>query len=119
MTLDSPHEEDAEIQVEIEEEAEGQEQQTQTVNNTLSEQEHLFFVDTVGDKPPSTGLPTPQPRLRSTSPTPSNSSDEVIVFQGRNRRGGGIKLCTTRRMLGFASRTSLFPAWHRCETYLK
>lgn len=87
MTLDSPHEEDAEIQVEIEEEAEGQEQQTQTVNNTLSEQEHLFFVDTVGDKPPSTGLPTPQPRLRSTSPTPSNSSDEVIVFQGRNRRG--------------------------------
>jgi hypothetical protein len=46
-----------------------------------------FVVDTLG-KPVNTGLPSPQ--VRSTSPTPSNSSEEVILFGGRDQNGKGI-----------------------------
>jgi hypothetical protein len=47
-----------------------------------------FFVDTHGTTPVNTGLSPP--RLRSTSPTPSNSSEEVIIFGGRDRQGRGL-----------------------------
>jgi hypothetical protein len=47
-----------------------------------------FFVDTHGTTPVNTGLSPP--RLRSTSPTPSNSSEEVILFGGRDRQGRGL-----------------------------
>ncbi|KAF2144701.1 uncharacterized protein K452DRAFT_245768 [Aplosporella prunicola CBS 121167] len=43
----------------------------------------LFFEDTAGSKASvDTGLPPPT--LRSTSPTPSDSSEEVVLFRGRN-----------------------------------
>jgi len=41
-----------------------------------------FIVDTKGGQPIHTGLPPPQ--ARSLSPTPSDSSEEIIVFNGRN-----------------------------------
>jgi hypothetical protein len=47
-----------------------------------------FFVDTQGSNPVETGLPPP--RLRSPSPTPSNSSEEVIIFAGRDKFGRGL-----------------------------
>lgn len=47
-----------------------------------------FFVDTAGSSSVSTGLPPP--RIRSVSPTPSNSSEEVLLFAGRDRQGKGI-----------------------------
>jgi hypothetical protein len=93
MTLDSPHEENMEIQVEMEEGAERQGHQTQSTH-ALPDYSQLFFIDAVGDKPPSTGLPTPKPRFRSISPTPSNSSEEVIVFQGRNKQTDGTARAT-------------------------
>ncbi|KAH6721368.1 hypothetical protein BKA61DRAFT_666121 [Leptodontidium sp. MPI-SDFR-AT-0119] len=42
-----------------------------------------FIVDTNGSGPVQTGMPPP--KLRSPSPTPSNSSEEVILFRGRGR----------------------------------
>ena len=89
MTLDSPPSEGMIIEVEIEdveiqEEAEERHDEYQPTN-PLSEDSDLFFIDTVGDALPSTGLPTPETRLRAASPTPSNSSEEVILFQGRNQ----------------------------------
>ncbi|KAG4433178.1 hypothetical protein IFR05_011338 [Cadophora sp. M221] len=42
-----------------------------------------FIVDTHGSGPVQTGMPPP--KLRSASPTPSNSSEEVILFRGRGR----------------------------------
>jgi hypothetical protein len=44
-----------------------------------------FVIDTQGGEPIITGLPLPQ--IRSISPTPSSSSDEVIVFAGRDKAG--------------------------------
>lgn len=51
-----------------------------------------FVIDLEGSKPASTGLPAPQ--IRSKSPTPSDSGDEVIVFAGRDRTGRGIRRTT-------------------------
>ncbi|RFU24310.1 hypothetical protein B7463_g12029, partial [Scytalidium lignicola] len=42
-----------------------------------------FFIDTEGAQPIDTGLPLP--RVLSPSPTPSNSSEEVILFTGRDK----------------------------------
>jgi hypothetical protein len=47
-----------------------------------------FIIDTQGGEPVITGLPVP--RIRSISPTPSSSSDEVIVFAGRDTAGKGL-----------------------------
>jgi len=47
-----------------------------------------FIIDTQGSEPVITGLPPPQIRL--VSPTPSSSSDEVIVFAGRDKAGRGL-----------------------------
>ena len=89
MTLDSPPSEEMIIEVEVEEvemqeEAEQHHEEDQPANLS-PEHSDLFFIDTVGDALPSTGLPTPETRVRSPSPTPSNSSEEVILFQGRNQ----------------------------------
>jgi hypothetical protein len=43
----------------------------------------LFVIDTLGIKPVETGLPPPQ--LRPVSPTPSNSSEEIILFRGKGQ----------------------------------
>ncbi|PBP19684.1 G-patch and R3H domain-containing protein c [Diplocarpon rosae] len=43
-----------------------------------------FIVDTRGSEPVHTGLASP--RIRSVSPTPSNSSEEIILFRGRNQK---------------------------------
>jgi len=47
-----------------------------------------FIIDTQGSEPVITGLPPPQ--IRPVSPTPSSSSDEVIVFAGRDKAGRGL-----------------------------
>lgn len=44
-----------------------------------------FIIDTKGTGPIDTGLPPP--RIRSVSPTPSDSSEEVIMFRGRDSKG--------------------------------
>jgi hypothetical protein len=44
-----------------------------------------FVVDTQGGEPVHTGISPP--RLRSVSPTPSDSSEEVILFRGRDHLG--------------------------------
>ena len=41
----------------------------------------IFYVDTTGTETIQTGLPPPT--VRSASPTPSDSSEEVILFRGR------------------------------------
>jgi hypothetical protein len=48
--------------------------------------EMKFVVDTVGDPSLATALSSKgkQQLIRSPSPTPSNSSEEIVVFQGRN-----------------------------------
>jgi hypothetical protein len=47
-----------------------------------------FVVDTEGGEPVHTGIPAP--RLRSISATPSDSSEEVILFRGRDQHGRGL-----------------------------
>jgi hypothetical protein len=42
-----------------------------------------FVIDTSGSQAVATGLPPPQ--LRPVSPTPSNSSEEIILFRGKGR----------------------------------
>jgi hypothetical protein len=93
MTLDSPPAKEMFIEVEVEDEdEEGEEDEAERKHEEYRpaiaepEQNDLFFVDTVGDALPSTGLPTPATRIRASSPTPSNSSEEIILFQGRNRQ---------------------------------
>ncbi|OBT90873.1 hypothetical protein VE02_00477 [Pseudogymnoascus sp. 03VT05] len=44
-----------------------------------------FIIDTEGNQSIETNLPPPQ--IRSSSPTPSNSSEEVILFRGRDNNG--------------------------------
>lgn len=44
-----------------------------------------FIIDIEGNQPIETNLPPP--RIRSSSPTPSNSSEEVILFRGRDNNG--------------------------------
>ncbi|KAH8661350.1 hypothetical protein BGZ60DRAFT_433175 [Tricladium varicosporioides] len=47
-----------------------------------------FILDTVGTTPINTSLPSPH--VRATSPTPSNSSEEIILFRGRDRNGRSL-----------------------------
>lgn len=47
-----------------------------------------FVVDTEGGEPVHTGIPPPC--VRSISPTPSDSSEEVILFRGRDQHGKGL-----------------------------
>src|SRR6266511_6179821 len=48
----------------------------------IGESSSAFYVDTAGSSPVKTGLSNPA--IRSPSPAPSDSSEEVIVFRGRN-----------------------------------
>ena len=52
-----------------------------------AEETPLFVIDTVGDPTLASRstIKGKQPAVRSPSPTPSNSSEEVVVFQGRNK----------------------------------
>ncbi|KAL2072301.1 hypothetical protein VTL71DRAFT_11644 [Oculimacula yallundae] len=56
---------------------------TSLVQNPVHEEAFNFIVDTRGSGPVHTGLPPP--KLRPASPSPSNSSEEVILFRGRGR----------------------------------
>ena len=84
MTLDSPPEDAGEVTP-----GEPIRDPTPVVPTPIVEEQSsaYFVVDTLGE-PVSTGLPLPQ--VRSTSPTPSNSSEEVILFGGRDLNGKGI-----------------------------
>ena len=88
MNLDSPPrnpkdaqngEQRVHVQVEVDVEEEDRSRPTDTLD---------FVIDTHGDKSMSTNLPPP--RIGSPSPTPSNSSEEVILFGGRDNKGNGV-----------------------------
>ncbi|KAG9247491.1 hypothetical protein BJ878DRAFT_177841 [Calycina marina] len=67
--------EEAEIQVLVDEEDEKDEEDSASFQG--------FVIDTTGGERVHTKLTIP--KLRSPSPTPSNSSEEIIVFGGRNK----------------------------------
>jgi hypothetical protein len=50
--------------------------------------EPSFFIDTDGNQPIETGLPPPV--IRASSPTPSSSGDDILLFAGRDSNGRGI-----------------------------
>lgn len=66
-----------------------------------------FIIDIEGSQPVRTGLPAPH--IRPPSPTPSNSSEEIILFGGRDSNGKGLirapssryrsPITSTRRMI--------------------
>ena len=99
MSLDSPPQTEIKMQVEVEVEVEEEETDKDfeatrtTATSKLNHAESSptgpsnFVIDTHGEAI-STGLPPP--RVRSLSPTPSNSSEEVILFAGRNNKGKAI-----------------------------
>lgn len=69
MSLDSPPRED--------------EDRDETIYEAPPEPNAPFFIDTTGSPPMDTGLPLP--RVNSPSPAPSSSSEEVILFTGRDK----------------------------------
>lgn len=97
MTLESPGQEDGEAnkdeeqeQVQEQEEVEQEVEQDDTtfeepayssIKTSIYAEAFDFIVDTEGSGRIQTGMPSP--KLRSPSPTPSNSSEEVILFRGR------------------------------------
>lgn len=85
MTLDSPPREELEIEVVVEEDIEDSNQNSDVFPANASTSISSFVIDTLGGQPVQTGLSPP--RLRSISPSSSNSSEEVILFSGRNNRG--------------------------------
>jgi hypothetical protein len=87
MTLDSPGQEDETIEV-YEEEAEDLQAEEEPSGPPSPKEEQAFVVDTQGSEPVTTGLAPPQ--LRTVSPTPSNSSEEVILFAGRDQQGRAL-----------------------------
>jgi len=54
-----------------------------SIKSSINAQTFDFVIDTQGSGQFQTGIPPP--KLRSPSPTPSNSSEEVILFRGRGR----------------------------------
>ncbi|CAG8971403.1 hypothetical protein HYALB_00006953 [Hymenoscyphus albidus] len=94
MALNAPVQEDQinfnemEVEVQVEEEIEDQDEPSpETQRPILSpsplsdEEPPLFVVDTLGSQPVATGLGAPE--IRPSSPTPSDSSEEIILFRGR------------------------------------
>lgn len=93
MTLESPKQNVREVNADGEQELdheEGDEEEDATfeepadsiIKAPVDGDVFDFIVDTHGSGPFQTGIPPP--KLRSVSPTPSNSSEEVILFRGRN-----------------------------------
>jgi len=88
MTLESPPE-NQEVEVEIVVETievqveEGLSNKGPPLPIDAEEPTPLFVIDTQGDLPVSTGIPAPT--VRAVSPTPSDSSEEIILFTGRNK----------------------------------
>ncbi|CZS95048.1 uncharacterized protein RAG0_04853 [Rhynchosporium agropyri] len=64
-------------------EATHEESASSFVKTSIHEGTFDFIVDTQGSGPVQTGLPPPT--VYPASPTPSNSSEEVILFRGRGR----------------------------------
>jgi len=62
--------------------------QDEKLSEIVDDASSPFIIDTQGGDPITAGLPLPQ--IRSISPTPSSSSDEVIVFAGRDTAGRGL-----------------------------
>jgi len=100
MMLDSTPQEDDDIivlevkeQTDIKHEAISNHRKVIEQPQSSGEDQHLpaFIVDTQGTEPVHTGLAPPRlrsiPPPRATSPTPSDSSEEVILFAGRNHTG--------------------------------
>jgi hypothetical protein len=87
MSLEDPTSED-QGEIEVIEEIEEDKEHLRTEASQKTESMPNFFVDTRGTATVRTGLPAPQ--LRSLSPTPSNSSEEVILFGGRDALGRGL-----------------------------
>ncbi|RDL32472.1 uncharacterized protein BP5553_08928 [Venustampulla echinocandica] len=87
MSLDSPQQADMQMEgVTSEGRAPGAIPSTPPPN--ADEQQPAFVIDTLGSNPVDTGMAPPH--VRAASPTPSNSSEEVILFRGRDRCGRGI-----------------------------
>lgn len=86
MSLDSPPGEvEMEVEVEVVDELE--------VTNSSPQEESTtphsgFVIDLYGGEIIKTGLPPPH--VRVPSPTPSDSSEEIILFGGRNNQGKGL-----------------------------
>ncbi|KAJ9273808.1 hypothetical protein DTO212C5_87 [Paecilomyces variotii] len=91
MYLDKLNEETAEPQQESREtDAEAQpkhETATDTIDGAKDTGNTLFFVDSHGDKPATTGLLDPVARLELSSA--EDSSEDEVVFPGRNARSEG------------------------------
>lgn len=89
MTIGSPQNEDK-IEVYEEEIPNEDSMKPQERSSPLSFEDTTqnYVVDVQGDKSIDTGLPPP--RLRSVSPVPSDSSEEIILFGGRDRHGEGL-----------------------------
>lgn len=92
MTLDSPTDLDTIEVLEEGEEEPGPNESSTSNRPELSQPPdplYNFIVDVRGSRNSvQTGLPPP--RLRSLSPVPSDSSEEIILFGGRDRRGEGM-----------------------------
>lgn len=65
--------------------------------------EETFIIDTTGAQPFTTGLPPP--RIRSPSPALSNSSEEVILFGGRDSNGRALRRLSPVRTVRSFQRT--------------
>lgn len=65
--------------------------------------EETFIIDTAGSQPFTTGLPPP--RICSPSPAPSDSSEEVILFGGRDSSGRPLRRASPVRTAKSFQRT--------------
>lgn len=65
--------------------------------------EETFIIDTIGAQPFTTCLPPP--RVRSPSPAPSSSSEEIILFGGRDSTGKAIRRASPLRTATSFQRT--------------
>ena len=65
--------------------------------------EETFIIDTAGSQPFTTGLPPP--RIRSPSPASSDSSEEVILFGGRDSSGRPLRRASPLRTARSFQRT--------------
>jgi hypothetical protein len=67
----------------------------EAVQESIEDAEPSFIIDTEGSAPVQTRFAAPQ--VRASSPTPSDSSEEVILFAGRDRNRIAIPRPATSR----------------------